>query len=574
MKKRIIALLMSICLAASLASCGENPWKDNSSTSTGGSSTLDSSQGQQENEDRVTEITLPISEEKLTFTEWRPWSNNYMSNYGEVQGIIELENRTNIHIDYTCVPAAACVEKFGLMLASGEYTDMIESDALVSGYPSGPDAAVADGVFRDMTDAVYQYMPNYYNLLKNNSEVKQIAITDEGRNVGIYMVRCWVDGANQEIVVETEPAWTGMAIRKDWLEELNMSVPRTVDQLHKVLVAFKENYGKGWLAMFTDGTIGCDYILSAYGITQDFYVNDGKIGFGPITDGYREYVTLMRDWFKEGLIDPNFVATESTWIRTANTYFANGECGVGVTYHSSVGKYYYMNGYTDNEKMELEPMMGPVLKEGDKTVTTYQSDIAMAPQWITTAVTDDELPVLAQWLDYHYTYDYTLIQSFGVEGVSYTIDENNPWYFVYTEAVTNPPVAGQTPGQARSMYALFNNVGFMNWKAGFQINELSGNTWTAHAYSVWGQQTDEIMLPASISFTAEEAQEYANIYTDIEAYVAENTVNFIVGNSDIDKEWDNFVANIEKMGVARCVELKQISYDRFASKIWALEGKD
>ena len=58
-----------------------------------------------------------------------------------------------------------------------------------------------------MTEAVRLYMPNYRGLLTDYEDIKQIAITDEGRNVGMYMIRCYVDGHNKEVIVETEPAW-------------------------------------------------------------------------------------------------------------------------------------------------------------------------------------------------------------------------------------------------------------------------------------------------------------------------------------------------------------------------------
>ena len=80
----------------------------------------------------------------MTFTEWRSWSNDYLTNYGEVLGAQKIEELTNIHIDYTCVPETAAVEKYGLLLASGEYPDM----SLYGTYPGGMDAGVSDGVLR------------------------------------------------------------------------------------------------------------------------------------------------------------------------------------------------------------------------------------------------------------------------------------------------------------------------------------------------------------------------------------------------------------------------------------------
>lgn len=577
MKKRILAALLSISMVVALvSSCGD---KDTTSTSTGTSvstSTAAPDDGVDEVE-RITEITLPISDELIEFTEWRIWQNDYMTNYGEITGTHKIEELTNVHIEYTCVPTAAGQEKYGLLLASGEYPDMIgiTDPAGYNDYPGGEDTAVSDGVYRDMTDAVYNYMPNYYAFLREYPDAKQMAISDEGRNVGIYMVRCYVDGQNQEVVPMAEPPWTGMSIRQDWLDELDLEVPRTIDQLHEVLVAFRDNYG-AWMHLFKDGTIGdVSYILSAYGVTADFYLKeDGKtVAFGPISDGYKQYVTLMRDWYAEGLIDPDFITTESTAILTANQYFANNYCGVGVSYQGTTGRALVNNGQTNEEDFWLTPIQGPVLNEGDETVTTYQSNIVSHPTYVTSTVTDEELPLLAQWLDWHYTYDYSVIQSYGYEGVSFTIDEDSKWYYVYTDEIKNPKTAGMTTGAVRGLHALFNNVGYMNWQASFELSELTGNTWSAESYDVWGQQSDKIMLPLNASLTSEEGNEYNDLYIDIETYVQENTVQFIMGTLDIDSNWDTFVSTIEGMNVARCVELKQASLDRYYSKTWVLEDK-
>ncbi len=568
MKKRILAMLLAgSMLVFSAVSCGDD--QGSSSQSSGSSTASGSTESNDAEEEIVTEITLPITEEKVTFTEWRSWSNNWLTNYGEVRGIQEVERLTNVRVEYTCVPGSAALEKFGLLLASGEYPSMIQaSDSIV--YPGGLDAGIADGVLRDMTEYVRKYMPNYRSILENDEGIKRIAITDEGKNVGIYMIRCYVDGHNQEVVIQNEPAWCGMAVRKDWLDELNMEVPRTIDELYDVLVAFKDNYG-AWMHLYKDGTIGNDYILSAYGVMQDFYMIDGgdTVGFGPTTEEYKTYLKLMRDWYAEGLIDPDFTSTSSTYILTDDEYFANNKCGVGVALQGTSGNYYYYSGYTSEEDFWLEPIEGPVLNEGDTTVSTYPSYTATVPQLICTSVSDEDMPVLAKFLDWHYTYDYAVIASFGVEGESYEIDENSEWYYVWTDTVMKPE--GMTPFDARPLYGLFDNVGYMNWKAQFEINEATGNTWSAYSYEVWGRQTDDIMIPLGASFTADEATEYNNLYVDIQTYVEESTVQFIMGTLDIDSQWDNYVSTLEGMNVARCQELRQASVDRYYNKVWLLD---
>ncbi len=529
-------MLLVLSMSMAIFSSCNNGGKPSSENGNSSSSSISSRSG---DEEILTEITLPITEETVSFTEWRSWSSDWLSNYGETCGIGEVERLTNVHVDYICVPATAAQEKYGLMLAFGEYPDMIFYGSSTT-YPGGLDAGVADGVLRDMTESVRKWMPNYRTLLENDEEIKRISITDEGKNVGIFMIRAYVDGHKQKVVVENEPAWCGMAIRQEWLDELNMEVPETIDELHEVLVAFRDNYG-AWMHLFTDGTIGNDYILSAYGVTQDFYMIDGgdQVGFGPTTEEYKTYVTLMRDWYREGLIDPDFMSTNSTAILTDSSYYANDKRGVGMSYQGTVGKYLVINGYTQNEDAFLTAIKGSVLNKGDTTVTTYPSNVACSPTLVTTSVGNDRIEVLSKFLDWHYTYDYLVIQSFGVEGESYVVDENSEWYYVWTDAIKNP----STPGMTN----------------------------TAEAYATWGEQTQDIMVPLEASFTSDESTEYTTLFVDIESYVAENAVKFIIGTLDIDRDWDTYLSDLEKMNVARCVELKQASVDRYYGKKWLLE---
>ena len=574
MKKRILAALLSLSMVVALvSSCGD---KDTTSTSTStGTSTGTSTAAPDDSGDaveRVTEIVLPLSDGSHTFTEWRSWQDDYMSNYGEVAAIQKFEEMTGVKIEYTCAPTAAAVEKYGLMLASGDYPDMIFDGTVEGYYPGGNDTAVSDGVYRDMTEAVWQYMPNYYQIMVDYPDAKQIAITDSGKNVGIYMIRANV--LADSVAVVNEPAWCGLCIRQDWLDELNMDIPVTIDDLHDVLVAFRDNYG-AWMDIYKDGTIGNDYILSAYGVTGDFYmVDDSTVGYGPMTEAYKEYMTLMRDWYAEGLINPDFITTESLQIYAAHNYYANNDCGYGMTMQGICGDYHYTGGYTTEEDIYLQPVVAPVLNEGDTVNTTYQSLVACSPTFVTTSVTDEELPILAQWLDWHYTYEYAVIATWGIEGESFVIDETNDWYYVLTDKIFNPETAGMTPMSQFGQYRCFNNVGYMGWNNGLQVKEKTGSPYSKVAYDTWSAQTDSIMLPASAAMTAEEGNEYNTIFVDIETYVQEMSVQFIMGTMDIESNWDTYVSTIESMNIARCIEIKQASVARYLDKTWVLEGRE
>ena len=82
MKKRILAALLSLSMVVALvSSCGD---KDTTSTSTSTSTSTGSAATEDAGDEveRVTEIVLPLSDGSHSFTEWRSWQDDYMSNYG------------------------------------------------------------------------------------------------------------------------------------------------------------------------------------------------------------------------------------------------------------------------------------------------------------------------------------------------------------------------------------------------------------------------------------------------------------------------------------------------------------
>ena len=65
--------------------------------------------------------------------------------------------------------------------------------------------------------------------------------------------------------------------------------------------------------------------------------------------------------------------------------------------------------------------------------------------------------------------------------------------------------------------------------------------------------------------TSEEGTESASIYTDIETYVQECNVKFIMGQMSLD-DYDSYRDTIKSMGIDRVIQLKQAALDRYNSR--------
>ena len=165
-KKQVLAVLLCVMMTLSLAACGTKAEKTPTRTQ-GQGQKEDSDKKEESKEDAGQEDPdkpeLPLCEAKEELSFWIPWTFAYLDSIDEVKNIQELEERTNVHINWVTPASQEANEKFGLMLASGDYPDILRG--VNQYYPGGIEKGVDDGILVDMTDLIEQYMPHYHNVI-------------------------------------------------------------------------------------------------------------------------------------------------------------------------------------------------------------------------------------------------------------------------------------------------------------------------------------------------------------------------------------------------------------------------
>ncbi len=195
--------------------------------------TQEAASGAESQAPQMMEVTLPITEEKTELSLWLKVSNqttSVISDPAQADAFQELCSRTNVYIDYVLASADTAAQDLMLMVAAGEYTDLI--DSVESLYNGGADAAYSNEIIQDLTDVIDEYMPNYAAVLASNEEYYKDTINDAGQRLVIYT-----------LFEENRPVEMGTVIRQDWLDALSLETPVTYEDYHEVLSAFKSNYG-------------------------------------------------------------------------------------------------------------------------------------------------------------------------------------------------------------------------------------------------------------------------------------------------------------------------------------------
>ncbi len=71
-----------------------------------------------------------------------------------------------------------------------------------------------------------------------------------------------------------------------------------------------------------------------------------------------------------------------------------------------------------------------------------------------------------------------------------------------------------------------------------------------------------VSLYPTMAYTADESADRTRLMTDLCSYINAEFAQFVLGNKDIDANFDSFVATLNKMGLQELLKIEQTVYDR------------
>ena len=489
---------------------------------------------------------LPLTGEKVTFDAWWPMNaNSYITDYNEATNTQEMENRTNIHIEYYQPPSTEAATSFPLMIASNDYADLI---FYAGYYTGGGDKAIEDEVYIRLNELIDEYAPNYKAIREYTDEARKMTVTSAGNIWGFY-----------SICKENMPGYMGLNMRQDFMDRAGITErPVTIDDWDEALGTMLNaiDSAEYALAIPPTGIARWSAFLSAWGIGGEWFQVDGVAKYGPIEPEFRNYVELMRDWYQKGYLRTDFYAVPEANYNNDITWeeYGMGKC-VAADGSNTFGN--MLARYGDEEAFGIA-IRQPVLNEGDETHIRFDQGVINGQQLaISTACEDPEL--LVSWVDYRYTVDGWLLLSYGTEGETYVRDGD--WHISVTDNIINND-EGVSASVFRSKYCV---GGLEATLSDYTVNWCFLDPAYADEILVWGQDKCDHNYPDIDLLTAADGAEFAALFTDIETYVFETVPKFIIGTLSMD-DYDDFVNQIKAMDIDRCIELKQIALDDFNSR--------
>jgi putative aldouronate transport system substrate-binding protein len=539
---KLIAVLMALLLMVGVVSgCNIDTGKPTPSDQP--------STGSPSASDNTDDLIYPkLSAEPVEVSVWQIFSANYISSMNESDFVKYVEELTNVRLVFREASPVDGATAFNLMINSGDYTDIIRPDSFE--YPGGPDKAIEDKVYLKLNDLIDEYAPNYAAKRTVTPDVARQTITDAGNIWSIYTLN---DPA--------EYPWNGLALRGDILAKRGVDLPVTLNDWETAFDAFIDEGVKYPLVFDMSGVSLNSEFLSAYQIGKEFFQKDGEVKYGYIEPEFKEYLTLMNDWYNKGYLDKEFVARGVNFAIFAGDAFTmvmNGEAAAGLFPWGYTANAKVVDGSTGIEGFELTPVSAPVKKAGDIIRFRFNSPEAKTPNAISADC--ENLEIVVKLMDYFHTDEGALLMNYGKEGVSYTMVDGRP---VYTDIILNNP-SGFSFDSVLYNYTWFDGVGMGDFKRLWQGFEGTPAEAALDAYDVWNKDTNEYMLPV-LTLTADEGQEYSTTYSDIETYAFETIPQFIMGTRSL-SEFESFVDQIKSMGIERCIDIQQAAYDRYLAR--------
>ncbi|MDR1600356.1 MAG: extracellular solute-binding protein [Oscillospiraceae bacterium] len=494
---------------------------------------------------------LPLTEEPATIVVWKGSPNSVvMETHDQCIAYEELEKRTGVHIEWVVPPLNSEKDNFNLRVASLDLPHMFVE--VYDRYAGGLAKAIEDEIYLPLNSYYDDGLtPNYRYLRETYPDIAQDTVLDSGE-LAVF----W-----QFDYVGSSP-WSGFWVRQDWLDEQGLPLPVTVDDWTGALRSFKENYGATLGIQIGDlGSGGGDVadnhtVFSAYDVGYRWYQVDGEVKFGPVEPGFKQAVELLRDWYAEGLIDPNYGTYD--W----NGYTAKTSDAVSYgLYGSNYGEIGQMKRTSTaiDPDWQIVPINGPVSYEGQQ-LHLRQTDFITRSQYdaITTRAKDEGIDeLIMQWKDYWYSQDGGDLFSYGVEGVSYEWDENGEIVWLYDQNFDTQDGALDF----WTLYPLFkiHNGGYLRDSAAYIMDDL---VWDC--INEWAKITSDWFMPM-VSRTADESVDYAALYTPINSFATEQMGLYISGQQSMDS-WDSYVQTLWDMGAQDMIDIQQDALDRYLAR--------
>lgn len=439
-----------------------------------------------------------------------------------------------------------------LMLADGE--DM--ADIVASKIVKINDAAL-EGAFVPLDTLIDRFAPNIKEYFEQFPSHKAQSLAGDGN---LYVIPSTYDTIASE----------GFFIRTDWLDKLGLDVPKTVEDYHKVLLAFKNQdpngNGKADEVPFFSRHKKYESLAQLFGAYHREYIDEnGKVHIGQVEDAWKVAMDNIIQWKNEGLIDPEIL----TRSNAREDLLGNNLGGSTHDWFSSTGSFTKTvrsshAGEAWAEDFEFAPIAPPADLNGE-VKEIYSRPLLRGTGWGITS-TNQNIVETIKYMDWWYTEQGKLTYWYGMEGVDYTKDENGK--VTFTDLVMN---------NTNGVPIYMGQIGQLQFGAPMSMEaEMAGMTEGAkEGFTMYESEVKIIPQFPTLSYTPDERAEIDKVTVELNTYIDETNAKWYAGSETLtDASWDAYIAKCKELGSDKLIEIYQQAYDRLVANGGGVDDVD
>lgn len=555
MKRKLMAIILSVVLVASLFSGCSSKKSDDASTATTTKeeSTNDSTNATEKAADTGEKVKL-----KALFI-----SHPLTKSLDEMKWIKEIEDQVGVEIEWEQIYSDWATTK-PTRFASGDIPDLLFNATVDSDYTT------YDGLFMELTDLIGKDAPNITSMFKEVPETKALATSLEGKIYG-----------TPKYQGKWPSTTTVMFINKNWLDNLGLQVPKTFSELKTVLEAFRDEDANGngdpsdEVPLDFNGWFGAAFsmvnLVGAMGIQLSdwapdaYFVEDSKVKNYAVDERYMLFMEYVADLYANGLINTNAITNDYSAFQSLSRGDENGNAMVGVTF-----------GWEETDKfgptVSAEYIALPALEYDINCVagtydTRWPNDfngLNMSANRVAMSAKCANPDAAMKFIDAFYDATASVESLFGgiADGNIEKTGDNSYKVLDPTDPNTDPGTWKWTSTFADNgpMYIRKSTTIEMNYDMANALKEREAYV------DVLAKMDDSTYYPGMfLRFSNDDQNTMAVTQANINNIINNQWSLWMTGQGDIESEWDTYVQSVNDAGLQQILDIRQAAYDKYMS---------
>lgn len=480
----------------------------------------------------------------------------------EMEWLKEIEEEAGVQIEWQQI-SADWGQKKSALFGSGDIPDLLFNAT------SDADYVQFDGLFQDLTSLIEADGNNISTMFEEHPEVKALATSVEGKIYGIPSYhQQWAN---------TRPLF----INQTWLDNLNLEMPTTWEELEKVLVAFKEQDANG--NGDTTDEVPMDfaalpdkyspiYLLGSLGLplsddTGDgYFAEDGVVKNVFVDERFKVLVKYLNSLWSQGLIN------KETFTQDYSKYqsLARGEgdtAKVGLTWGWTASDRF------GNEIKDQYVPVPPLKYTADQDINEVSwmnstNALSIKPNAVAMSANCKNKDAAMKFLNLFY--DKTRgIQVYygGMNDIDKGIKDNGDGSY----AVMAPADSAMDPGTWKWTNTFADNGPYyipddLKLTLGKDMQDVVEER-KVYQEALSRVNGKNVYPQLFMKYSGDDISTLAMNQTNINNITSQQIAAWITGEGDIESEWEQFINNVKTVGLEENIKIRQAAFDNYLSSL-------